>query len=283
MSNPANHPARSSTTRWWWVRHAPVREDGGCIYGQKDLGCDTSDRVVFAAVGKILPRNAVWVCEQSEADASDRGSDLGRRLSEAGGDGAGDSLRRTASRAMAGHESRRVPRQPAGRQPLVCRYRRARAGRREFHGSLSTACAARSLRINAEHAGRDIIAVAHGGTIKAAIGLALGESAGEGPRLRHRQLFGDAARSFRQRRPSATGGCRWSTSSPGSRMPRTPRCISRPGRKSCRKQAGLTSFRRLSGQRCERIAQIRVRCFASPRNDAETNNIRERDMTLFDM
>ena len=47
-------------TRWWWVRHAPVREDGGRIYGQKDLGCDTSDRVVFAAVGKILPRNAVW-------------------------------------------------------------------------------------------------------------------------------------------------------------------------------------------------------------------------------
>ena len=34
--------------------------DNGCIYGQTDLGCDTSDRVVFAAVGKILPRNAVW-------------------------------------------------------------------------------------------------------------------------------------------------------------------------------------------------------------------------------
>src|SRR5665213_2614252 len=48
-------------TRWWWVRHAPVREDKGCIYGQKDLGCDTSDRVVFEAVGKILPRDAVWI------------------------------------------------------------------------------------------------------------------------------------------------------------------------------------------------------------------------------
>src|SRR5438477_2704 len=58
MSN-ADKP-RLVTTRWWWVRHAPVREDGGCIYGQKDLGCDTSDRVVFDAVGKILPRNAVW-------------------------------------------------------------------------------------------------------------------------------------------------------------------------------------------------------------------------------
>ena len=58
MSN-ADKP-RVIATRWWWVRHAPVREDGGCIYGQKDLGCDTSDRVVFEAVGKILPRNAVW-------------------------------------------------------------------------------------------------------------------------------------------------------------------------------------------------------------------------------
>src|ERR1700743_2963450 len=49
------------TTRWWWVRHAPVREDNGCIYGQKDLGCDTSDSEVFEAVGKILPRDAVWI------------------------------------------------------------------------------------------------------------------------------------------------------------------------------------------------------------------------------
>src|SRR5947207_5620857 len=58
MSNP-DEP-KMVTTRWWWIRHAPVREDNGCIYGQKDLGCDTSDRVVFDAVGKILPRNAVW-------------------------------------------------------------------------------------------------------------------------------------------------------------------------------------------------------------------------------
>src|SRR6202165_1541535 len=67
MSNPAKPsapphvvPSGVVATRWWWVRHAPVREDNGCIYGQKDLGCDTSDRVVFDAVGKILPRNAAW-------------------------------------------------------------------------------------------------------------------------------------------------------------------------------------------------------------------------------
>src|SRR4051794_39497389 len=53
-------PQGVTATRWWWVRHAPVRSDGGNIYGQKDMDCDCSDRVVFDAVGKILPRNAVW-------------------------------------------------------------------------------------------------------------------------------------------------------------------------------------------------------------------------------
>src|ERR1700685_73105 len=48
-------------TRWWWLRHAPVRSDGGNIYGQKDIACDTSDRDVFEAVAKLLRRNAVCV------------------------------------------------------------------------------------------------------------------------------------------------------------------------------------------------------------------------------
>src|SRR3981189_1095963 len=67
MSNPdkpfvLQHavPKGVVATRWWWVRHAPVRSDGGNIYGQKDIACDTSDREGFEAVAKILPRNAVW-------------------------------------------------------------------------------------------------------------------------------------------------------------------------------------------------------------------------------
>ena len=51
MSNP-DQPL-VALTRWWWVRHAPVREDGGNIYGQSDIDCDTSDREVFEAVAKI--------------------------------------------------------------------------------------------------------------------------------------------------------------------------------------------------------------------------------------
>src|ERR1700752_3830750 len=59
MSNPDK--TKVVTTRWWWVGHAPVRNDGGNIYGQADIACDTGDRDVFEAVAKILPRDAVWV------------------------------------------------------------------------------------------------------------------------------------------------------------------------------------------------------------------------------
>src|SRR3954453_10687794 len=48
-------------TRWWWVRHAPVRAHGGQIYGQADLACDCSDDVVLQSVARVLPKGAVWV------------------------------------------------------------------------------------------------------------------------------------------------------------------------------------------------------------------------------
>ena len=49
-----------ATTRFWWVRHAPVAS-GGRIYGQLDLSCDCSDTPLFAGLAAQLPRNAVWV------------------------------------------------------------------------------------------------------------------------------------------------------------------------------------------------------------------------------
>ncbi|WP_375784898.1 hypothetical protein ACE10Z_35485 [Bradyrhizobium sp. Pha-3] len=43
-------------TRWRSIRHAPVH---GCMYGQRDIGGFTSDRVVMVAVGKIAAGGAV--------------------------------------------------------------------------------------------------------------------------------------------------------------------------------------------------------------------------------
>src|SRR5229473_2118789 len=172
MSNPAKPSVAQQSvpnpvvaTRWWWVRHAPVREDGGCIYGQKDLGCDTSDRVVFEAVGKILPRNAVWYASNLK-----RTHQTADAIWSAG----------FPKPAKLQHEAAFVASRPIevgsywfapiddpapGGESFMDLYNRVR-------GAIE--------RINAEHVGRDVIAVAHGGTIKAAVGLALGDQPEKG-------------------------------------------------------------------------------------------------------
>ena len=171
MSNPDKSAVVA--TRWWWVRHAPVRSDGGNIYGQKDIACDTSDREVFEAVAKILPRSAVWVAsnlmrthqtaEAIWAAGFPKPSDMPhvnalaeQHLGEWQGMNRAAFL---ASRPVGSHWLTGVDEPAPGGESFMDLYNRV--------------CGAIE-RINAEQAGRDVIVVAHGGTIRAAVGLALG-------------------------------------------------------------------------------------------------------------
>jgi alpha-ribazole phosphatase len=168
-----SNPGKAVTTRWWWVRHAPVREDNGCIYGQKDLGCDTSDRVVFTAVGKILPRDAVWYASHLKrthqtADAiwaagfprpatmQQEAALAEQHLGEWQGMNRAAFL---ASLPAGSHWFADIDEPAPGGESFMDLYNRVR-------GAID--------RITIEQAGKDVIAVAHGGTIKAAVGLALG-------------------------------------------------------------------------------------------------------------
>src|SRR6202171_5894911 len=169
-------PASVVATRWWWVRHAPVREDNGCIYGQKDLGCDTSDRVVFEAVGKILTRDAVGYASNLKrthqtADAiCSAGFPKPAKLHHEAAFaeqhlGEWQGLNRAAFFAsrpieVGSYWFAPIDDPAPGGESFMDLYNRVR-------GAIE--------RINIEHAGKDVIAVSHGGTIKAAIGLALGD------------------------------------------------------------------------------------------------------------
>jgi alpha-ribazole phosphatase len=160
-------------TRWWWVRHAPVRNDGGNIYGQSDIACDTSDREVFAAVAKILPRDAVWyasnlmrthqTAEAIWAAGFPRPATLIKEAAFAEQHlGQWQGMNRAAflaSRPAGSHWFAAIDEPPPGGESFMDLYTRAT-------GAID--------RITREHAGRDVIAVGHGGTIKAALGLALG-------------------------------------------------------------------------------------------------------------
>jgi len=171
MSNPDT--SKVVATRWWWVRHAPVREDGGNIYGQKDLACDTSDGEVFEAVAKILPRSAVWYSSNlmrtlQTADAIwaagfPRPATMIRETAFAEQDlGEWQGMNRAAflaSRPLGSNWFADIDVPAPGGESFMDLYNRV--------------CGAID-RITAEQAGQDVIAVAHGGTIKAAVGLALG-------------------------------------------------------------------------------------------------------------
>ncbi|HWX62197.1 histidine phosphatase family protein [Bradyrhizobium sp.] len=161
-------------TRWWWVRHAPVRNDGGNIYGQTDLACDTSDSEVFDAVAKILPRDAVWYASNLM-----RTHQTAEAIWAAGFPKPATMVQEAAfaeqnlGRWQGTNRAAFLASQPPGSSWFADINEPAPGG--ESFMDLYRRVVGAIERITAEHAGRDVIVAGHGGTIKAALGLALGD------------------------------------------------------------------------------------------------------------
>ena len=171
MSN-SNKPA-VVVTRWWWIRHAPVRSDGGNIYGQTDIECDCGDTEVFEAVAKILPRNAVWYSSNLK-----RTHQTAEAIWAAGFPKPANMTHeilfaeQNLGKWQGMNRKEFIASLPLGRHWLT-EVNEPAPGGESFMDLYNRTCSAIE-RINAAEAGRDIVAVAHGGTIRAAVGLALG-------------------------------------------------------------------------------------------------------------
>lgn len=171
MSNP-DRPV-VTVTRWWWVRHAPVRSDGGNIYGQEDIDCDTGDVEVFEAVAKMLPRDAVWyssnlkrthkTAEAIWAAGYPKPASMTQER---------DFAEQHLGRWQGTNRAALLASQPPGRSWFADVNEPAPGG--ESFMDLYTRVCRTIVRITAAEAGRNIIAVGHGGVIRAAVGLALG-------------------------------------------------------------------------------------------------------------
>ena len=161
-------------TQWWWIRHAPVPGPEDLIKGKLDLPSDVTNTAAFKAQAARLPTSAVTItssrlrCRQTFAalveagftgrppeiqpdfDEQDFGTLAGRTWSE---------LKDSAELATFWADPANVP-VPGGESfaQLVARVRPAIA------------------RITARHTTGDIVVVAHGGTIRAALAVALGIS-----------------------------------------------------------------------------------------------------------
>jgi broad specificity phosphatase PhoE len=159
--------SQRNVTRWFWVRHAPAIDPEGRLYGQRDVDCDCSNALAFAGLAKALPDGAVWL-----ATPLSRTTKTAAAIQAAGRPGPepiiepllleqnfGDWQGQIRSEIIKHRLWIAAPdaRAPGG-ESFVEVYARVREG---------------IERWTAECRGRDIVAVAHGGTIRAALGVAL--------------------------------------------------------------------------------------------------------------
>lgn len=171
-----------TTTRWWLIRHAPIPNPDGLIHGQDDPPADTGDGAALAELARRLPRNAVWITThlrrtvQTATALRPPGSAMAvveRGLAEQRfGDWEG--LSHDAAAARFPEEARRFWTAPATERP---------PGGESFAEVMARVAGALD-RLTAAYAGRDIVAVIHAGSVRAALAAALDLSPDAALRLR---------------------------------------------------------------------------------------------------
>jgi broad specificity phosphatase PhoE len=155
-------------TRWWWVRHAPVPNPEGRCYGQFDKDCDVSNEALFRHQAKLLPKGAVWY-SSNLLRARKTAEHLGKAGAQFGevvidpdlaeqsfGDWQGLTYGEITAKPGNGHLFWLAP--PEFRPP----------GGESF-GDLRDRTVRSIERLTSKYPGRDIVATAHGGTIRAAL------------------------------------------------------------------------------------------------------------------
>jgi broad specificity phosphatase PhoE len=170
---------KTPPTRWWWVRHAPVVVNNGCCYGQDDLPCTVADVARFRGLAKHLPEDAVWVVSNLMRTHQTAAAIVAAGLR--GPDpipGPDVVVEPGLAEQHLGHWQGQTYAALAEQQgEAYHRFwfapARERAPGGESFVDLIERVATVIHRLNQDYAGRDIIAVTHGGTIRAAMGLAL--------------------------------------------------------------------------------------------------------------
>ena len=165
----------SKETRWWWIRHAPVSEHAGKIYGQSDVPAYFAEtETSIRSLVETLPMDGVAIV-----------SDLKRAVATA------DAFRDAGAAWAEEHREPAFREQDFGdwqglsydefaavRESLPHKGWLAPAYERPPNGESYSDVVGRVVPAIIQHtalaAGKDVIAVAHAGAIRAALSYALG-------------------------------------------------------------------------------------------------------------
>jgi alpha-ribazole phosphatase len=161
-------------TSWWWIRHAPVRGAEGRLTGQRDVDCDTSDEQSFRTLAAMLPGGAVSVVSSLKRTRQtfDALAAAGPLLNEpvVEPDFVEQSFGRWEGLSWAEMQARDPDVYAAFWENPT---RNAPPDGESFEAQMRRV-AVSIERLNRAFAGRDIISISHGGTIRAAVAHALG-------------------------------------------------------------------------------------------------------------
>ncbi len=166
-------PQSSHATRFWWIRHARVPEVAHRMYGSLDVDSDTSDTALFEGIAAKLPADALWITSPLKrtrqtadaliaagASASDWAQDADIKEQDFG-----DFNGMTHEELFALRDDAYL-----GFWPLPPEQQ---APNGESFSMLRARVEAFTQRMLMEHRGKDVVCVAHRGTILAALQIAL--------------------------------------------------------------------------------------------------------------
>jgi alpha-ribazole phosphatase len=168
-------------TRWWWVRHAPVPNPERRCYGQRDMDADCTDIACFRALAARLPHDAVWIATplkrtQLTANAIHAAREPKRDVPRVAlepelveqhfGEWQGLTYAEIGAYGLGAAEGK-------GHRFWLAPAHESAPGGESFVDVMRRVSNA-VTRLTREHAGRDIVCVAHGGSIRAALAHALG-------------------------------------------------------------------------------------------------------------
>ena len=166
-------------TRWWWVRHAVVTVNEGRIYGSDDLPCDVSDEATFKGLAHLLPKQALVINSalQRTHQTTEAIRKAGLALTQARIE---PDLNEQSFGEWQGKDYQQVQKdygKIADHDYWLCPAHMRPQGGESFVDLIArTAPAIEKIsnQIADEQGEQDIISVGHGGTIRAALSIALG-------------------------------------------------------------------------------------------------------------
>jgi len=160
-------------TRWWWIRHAPV-PDSVRIYGQSDVDCDTSSAEVFAALARELPRDAVWLTSNLARTRQTAAAILSAMDHAAEPAAIPEFAEQHLGEWQGQVRAEFFAKRDRSQSPFWFGPADERPPGGETYAEVCARVVPAIERLSVQHAGRNIVAVAHGGSIRAALGHALG-------------------------------------------------------------------------------------------------------------